>query len=86
MVENASISSKPRPSGWMLVHPKMGIMWSPPGSNARQAWYNACVWDQVEGNGLSRAKMPSESYVRGFTEGMRSVGWRARRVNMEVVT
>lgn len=68
-------------SVYVLLDVKKGnLFYSPPATNVPDCWRNAARWDALEGNG--HADDVDSVYVAGFRKSMKSVGWRAVRVNV----
>jgi hypothetical protein len=59
---------------WMLCHPTIGLWYSPPASNAPDAWSNARQWEQYLSGGQPTI---------GWYEEMRMKGWRAKQVEIK---
>lgn len=58
---------------WMICHPKMGVWFSPPASNAKDAWDNCRDWEMFMQGGRPVKEVIAE---------MKCEGWRAKRVEI----
>lgn len=58
---------------WMIVHPTKGFWYSPPASNATEAWSNAKDWEQFLAGG---------QFTTDWIEDKKREGWRAKEVNI----
>ena len=61
-------------SVWMLWHPSKGFWYSPPATNAADAWDKARLWENAE--------TATRQSSKAWKASMRAQGWATKKVRL----